>query len=222
MSLELQCSPHLIISNPARNLLSEVVSDTEPLHKMTHRRKEDAQSDGPPLMDELNDLIEKERTLLNLKLLAQKTETDSWKTKYDLLLNKVGTGGLNNVASAGQTLESAAEVEAASPESAEGVSFYDVQQILSKRVASWILDLSGVVMDRVLFAKLGKEVFGPRSAFDVINIVHMRGCSLTDEFTAPLLAMMRTSRLQAIDLSHNELSEVFFLQMLGTLKVITN
>lgn len=185
---------------------------------MTHRRKEDAQSDGPPLMDELNDLIEKERTLLNLKLLAQKTETDSWKTKYDQLLDKVGTGGLDNVASAGQTLESAAEAEAASPQNSE-VSFYDVQQILSKRVASWILDLNGVVMDKVLFAKLGKEVFGPRSSFDVINTVHMSGCSMTDEFTAPLLAIMRTSRLQAIDLSHNELSEVFFLQMLGTLKV---
>lgn len=186
---------------------------------MTHRRKDDANSDGPPLVDELNELIEKERTLLNLKLLAQKNETDSWKTKYDQLLDKVGTGSYDNLAlSAGQTLESAAEVEMEGSHVSE-VTFYDVQQILMKRIASWILDLSGVVMDKMLFAKLGKEVFGPRSSFDAINTLNVSGCSITDEFAPPLLSIMRTSRLQAIDLSHNELSDMFFLQMLETLKV---
>lgn len=187
-------------------------------HVMAHRRKDDSQNDGPPLLDELNDLIEKERTLLNLKLLAQKTETESWKTKYDHLLDKVGAGGYDNEASPSHALETAAEIETENLNTSN-ISFQDVQQILINRVASWILDLSGVVMDKTLFSKLGKEVFGPRSSFDAINTLNLSHCSLTDEFTAPLLAVMRTSRLQAIDLSYNDLSEVFFLQMLGTLKV---
>lgn len=173
-------------------------------------------------MDELNELIEKERTLLNLKLLAQKNETETWKTKYDRLIDKVGVG--SGVAgeveiSVEEQLEAAAAVESLSGV-VSTASFHDIQKILIERLSSWVLDLNGTKLNVGDFAKLCKEVFGARSSYTEINTVDLRNCSITDEFTTALLSFIRSSRLQAIDLSSNELSEVFFLQLLTTLKVI--
>lgn len=171
-----------------------------------------------PLMDELTELIEKERTLLNLKLLAQKNETATWRQKYDKLIEKVGSGGTDAESSVDQQLEAAAAVESF----VHGTlfsSYQDIQRILVERTSSWILDLKDVRMNVADFAKLCKEVFGARSMYVSINTVNLTRCSMTDEFTTALLSFIRSSRLQAIDLSSNELSETFFLQLLSTLKV---
>lgn len=174
--------------------------------------------ESAPLMDELTELIEKERTLLNLKLIAQKGETETWKQKYDKLIEKVGTGAIDAEATADQQLEAAAEVE--SLDRGELLSSYqDMQRILIDRASSWILDLKDIRMSVSDFAKLFKEVFGSRSSYAEINTVNLSQCGLTDEFTMPLLAFIRSSRLQALDLSSNDLSETFFLQLLSTLKV---
>lgn len=176
-----------------------------------------AADEGFPLMDELNELIEKERTLLNLKLLAQKNETESWKAKYDKLVDKVGSAVDDVEATVDQQLEAAATVEAST--GPPPATFQDIQKLLIERTSSWILDLSDKTMLVSDFARLLKEVFGSRSSFAGVNTVNLKGCFITDEFTVPLLSFMRSSRLQAIDLSSNELSEAFFLQLLGTLKV---
>ena len=42
-----------------------------------------------PLLDEVNELIEKERLLLSLKVLEQQKEAQEWKAKYDTLVGKV-------------------------------------------------------------------------------------------------------------------------------------
>lgn len=170
-----------------------------------------------PLLDELNELIEKERTLLSLKLLAQQNETEAWKSKYDLLIDKVGAVAVNTSDGGPRVLEAAAEVEGMAP--AEPIKFEDVQRILLNRTTAWALDLSGVCLDKNLLGKVSKEVFGPRGSFDTINSVYLAGCSLTDEFILPVLSMIRSPRLQAIDLSRNEFSDVLFLQLLTALQV---
>lgn len=172
-----------------------------------------------PLMDDLNDLIEKERTLLSLKLLAQKTETENWKAKYDLLLDKIGTVNLEEEVDSSQPFEMAAEVEFFTQKK-EPTSYDDLQQLLINRASSWALDLHGISLDKLSFSKLVKEIFGSRSSFDTINLVNLEKCNLSDEYIPSLLSMIRSSRLQAIDLSNNEFSEVLFLQLLTTLQVI--
>ena len=181
---------------------------------MTDRPK--SKHDRLPLMDEVNDLIEKERTLLNLKLLAQKTEAEEWKAKYDLLVDKVSSGTVD-IKDNQQPMETAAEVE--NVEGSEFTSLHDVQRLLNDRVSSWILDLSDVKMDKILFAKLSKAVFGARNSFETINTALFENCGLNDEYSPALLSIIRSSRLQAINLSNNDLNEVFFLQLLTTLKV---
>jgi len=174
-------------------------------------------SERLPLMDELNELIEKERTLLSLKLLAQQNETETWKSKYDSLIDKVGNVATGTTDSGSRVLEAAAEIEDTAQ--TEPIKFEDVQRILLSRTSPWSLDLSGACLDKVLLGKVSKEVFGPRGSFEAINSVYLAQCNLTDEFILPVLSMIRSPRLQAIDLSRNEFSDVLFLQLLTTLQV---
>jgi hypothetical protein len=183
---------------------------------MTDKAK--TRSDKLPLMDEVNELIEKERTLLNLKLLAKNSEAAEWKTKYDLLLEKVGTVTVSDFTGQ-QPLEIAAEIEA---EVGDGglPTFQDLQRRVHERTHPWILDLSDLKnLDKTMFAKLAKAVFGARSVYEVISTLRLSHCALTDEYTSTILAMVRSSRLQALDLSFNELGELFFVQMVAALKV---
>lgn len=46
-----------------------------------------------PLLDEVNELLEKEKLLLGLKVIEQQREAQEWKKKYDLLLGKVSETG---------------------------------------------------------------------------------------------------------------------------------
>lgn len=176
--------------------------------------------DKLPLLDEVNELIEKERTLLNLKLLEQKTETEEWKKKYDLLINSIGTNGKTETARKIDVgnFEIAAEIESDINEF-EQISLHDIHSLLNGSVSSWILDLKDLKIEKNLFAKLSKIVFGVNSGFNQINTAIFKNCGLTDEYTVYLLSIIRCIRLKAVDLSNNDLSEIFFLQLLSLLKV---
>lgn len=180
-------------------------------------KKRNDSGEQMPILDELNDLIEKERTLLSLKLLAQKSETDAWKSKYDMLLSKVGSTNVDTADGVPQLLEAAAGIE--DEEHVGSTSLADVQRLLVNRTSSWALDLHDVKIDKVDFAKLIKEVFGSRSLFESVNSVFLSRCGLTDEFMLPLMLMVRSSRLQALDVSHNQLGELLFLQLMAALQV---
>ena len=171
-----------------------------------------------PLLDEVNELIEKERTLLNLKLLEQKTATDEWKKKYDLLVNAIGSTNKSDVGNNIVDLEIAADIES-DKHDFEHISLHDIHSLLKDRVSTWILDLHDLKIEKILFAKLSKFVFGVNSGFPEINTAIFKNCGLTDEYTAPLISMIRCTRLKAIDLSNNDFSEIFFLQLLSLLKV---
>jgi hypothetical protein len=177
-----------------------------------------------PLMDEVNELIEKERTLLNLKLLEKKSEAEEWKSKYDSLFDTLNSKVLDG--DSVTPLEKAAEIESNGTHAY--ASSHEVHKLVYERIHPWILDLSHVTMERLMFAKLCKAVFGSRSgiggmggmglSIEELNTAVLSGCSLNDDHCPALMALFRASRLQAVDLSHNSLSEVFFLQLLGALK----
>jgi hypothetical protein len=178
-----------------------------------------------PLLDEVNELIEKERLLLSLKLQAQKEEAVEWKSKYDKLVDSIGAklsnppipidGAQDNVQYLTQ-LESLAAVES---DPVEHISLHDINGLLKNRVLSWVLDLRDHRIDKLLFEKLVKSVFGVNSSYSDIKVAIFDNCGLTDDFAAALLSMFRSAQLLAIDLSNNELSDSLFIQLITTLKV---
>jgi hypothetical protein len=178
-----------------------------------------------PLLDEVNELIEKERLLLSLKLQAQKEEAVEWKSKYDKLVDSIGAklsnpsipidGAQDNVQYLTQ-LESLAAVES---DPVEHISLHDINGLLKNRILSWVLDLRDHKIDKLLFGKLVKSVFGVNSSYSDIKIAIFDNCGLTDDFAAALMSMFRSAQLLAIDLSNNELSDLLFIQLITTLKV---
>lgn len=178
-----------------------------------------------PLLDEVNELIEKERLLLSLKLQAQKEEAVEWKSKYDKLVDSIGAklsnpsipidGAQDNVQYLTQ-LESLAAVES---DPVEHISLHDINGLLKNRILSWVLDLRDHRIDKLLFGKLVKSVFGVNSSYSDIKIAIFDNCGLTDDFAAALMSMFRSAQLLAIDLSNNELSDSLFIQLITTLKV---
>jgi urease gamma subunit len=83
-----------------------------------------------PIMDEVNELIEKEKLLLEFKVLEQQKEAHGWKLKYDSLLGKISenvakvaadSNAASAVATAGyQVLEEAAVAEEKASSAAYG------------------------------------------------------------------------------------------------------
>lgn len=194
---------------------------------MNHEKSKSKSGDTSklPLLDEVNELIEKERMLLSLKLLAQKEEAVEWKSKYDKLVDSIGTKLSNpsipiddrqdNVQYLTQ-LESLAAVES---DPVEHISLHDINGLLKNRMLSWVLDLTDNRIDKMLFGKLAKSVFGVNSSYSDIKIAIFDNCGVTDDFAAALLSMFRSAQLLAIDLSNNELSDSLFIQLIATLKV---
>ncbi|CAE7743456.1 unnamed protein product, partial [Symbiodinium microadriaticum] len=46
-----------------------------------------------PLVDEINELLHKERTLMSLKVIEQQVEAEEWKKKYETLVQHIGPDG---------------------------------------------------------------------------------------------------------------------------------
>lgn len=182
---------------------------------MTERRKQ--KTADIPLLDEVNELIEKERLLLNLKLLEQKQEAEEWKAKYDSLVGKVS----DNIADTADfdTLEFAAETLA--EKRVDFISQFDLNVLLKNQKYPWIVDLSHANIEPSVFASTIKSLFSARAAGSDSSVVVLNHCSLTDENAAALVSVFRNNDVHAVDLSHNDLNEVFFLQLVDVLKVFT-
>jgi len=177
-----------------------------------------------PLLDEVNELIEKERLLLSLKLQAQKEEAVEWKSKYDKLVDSIGDKLSNpsvpiDKRDSEQYLTQLEALSTVDSDPVEYISLHDINGLLKNRILSWILDLTEHRIDKILFGKLAKSVFGVNSSYSDIKVAIFDNCGLTDDFAAALLSMFRSAQLLAIDLSNNDLSDSIFIQLITTLKV---
>jgi hypothetical protein len=167
------------------------------------------------LLDEVNELIEKERTLLNLKVIEQKNEAEEWKTKYDALVEKVASNASENAEV--ELLMAVAETSAETPQTTNNP--HDINQIIMTRKHSWTLELDSVSLDLSSFAHICKTVFGPHSSFKDIRVLSLKGCAINDEFINSALSLFRSASLSAIDLSLNSFGEAVLNGIVETLKV---
>lgn len=182
---------------------------------MSERRKK-TKSRQLPLLDEVNDLIEKERTLLQLKLLEQEKEVDEWKRKYDRLVDKVTekTAESDFI----ESLEVVGEVEEI-PDADKSISPADLNKLIATRNFKWVLDLSSASITVNIFTKLCKMLFGGRNEnYEELKIAVFRDCELTDDHGPPLITIFQNPNIQAFDLSRNNLGSAFFKDLVTTLQ----
>ena len=201
-----------------------MVVDTKKKHAAGRKDDKGADTDGLPLLEEVNQLIEKERLLMRLKLVEQQRVADEWKRKYDALIGasavggKSGGGGGNKmmarVGAENDVSVAAPRREVAPPATSEGV-----QQLLLEMADTWVLDLARVPVDGKLLAQLNADVFSVRgAATNSISVINLASSQISDEAMLPLTAMVGKSAVQAIDLSGNDFGPTTFQQLVAAMK----
>jgi hypothetical protein len=159
------------------------------------------------LVEEIDDLVEKEKTLLELKLLEKEVESENWKTKYTDLKEKV----IEDIQEDEQDvnlLETIAEIEAKEA----GQNYYvpsDPHLLLATRIDHHVANFSSINFTRFVFFQVMKELFqtkGANNTFSAVNVLLLDHCNLDDEYADALYSAFKNPRLEGIDLSHNLLN----------------
>ena len=179
------------------------------------------------MQDEVQELIDKERILLNLKLLDQQQVAEEWKKKYDNLLENIREPFVElNVDSQNfyRNREDIGTIKNNLYQQKRIVhDMNEFHNAVVNRLYNWIADISDSLSEDLsigLFAKFCKHIFGVRSPFEKdLSIVWFRNCELRDDFIPSISFLLRSPRLEAIDLSHNNLSQKFMQECVPVLKV---
>lgn len=160
-----------------------------------------------PIMDEVNELIEKEKLLLEFKVLEQQKEAHDWKLRYDTLLGKISENVSNSttaVATAGyQVLE-----EAAASEEKSAVAVFDevtsnLADFIHKIGNCYTLDMCGKPAAFVV-AQIANGAQVLKRYSTSLKSVYLSHCGLTDDHAALLCAkLVANNATDVIDLSFN-------------------
>jgi hypothetical protein len=189
------------------------------VHETKKGQSKAHKEDELPLIDEVNQLIEKERMLLQLKLVEQQRIADEWKSKYDSLVGTAtqGKGSNKTLQKVGEENDSENVVkkrEVAPPATSEGI-----QQILIEQDNNWILDLSNLKINNKFLSTINSEIFSVRGMqSNKISVVNLRNCHIDDECVLPLVALVGKSAVQALDLSINDFTPATFQQFIGAMR----
>ena len=178
-----------------------------------------------PFKDEMHELIEKEKHLLQLKVLEQKREAEVWKAKYESIVNKVGeeankTGDFRALEYAADTVSSAGiQIKKTIEISSEGM-----QKLLLDLQYKWVLDLSSpslgiTTVKQELLKAVNNEIFSIRGAeANQISIMMADRCYLDEAMAVTLGSIMSKNNLQALSVAHNYLGPAFFVQFMNSLR----
>ncbi len=104
-----------------------------------------------PFVDEMNELITKEKHLLQLKIIEQKREAEEWKAKYMSVVTKVGDSA--NKTGDYRAMEFIGDVDSADNDMDEDLNTQfkkkiidatqeGISQLLNDLQHKWVLDLS--------------------------------------------------------------------------------
>lgn len=153
----------------------------------------------------------------------QQQVAEEWKRKYDNLLGNIREPFTElNVDSSNPNGGIGKIIHQNHPQIVQDMN--DFHNTIVDRLYHWIADLNDTLTDDLsigLFAKFCKHIFGVRSPFEKeLSIVWFRNCDLRDDFIPSISFLLRSPRLEAIDLSHNNLSHKFFQECVPVLKVI--
>lgn len=195
-----------------------------------------------PFVDEMNEVITKEKHLLQLKILEQQREAEEWKAKYMSVVTKVGdsankTGDyramefLGDVDSTGGLDDGSGGVGTASTSTSKKMKKIEatpegIQQMLLDLRHKWVLDLSvqhqqqqpgGIKLD--LLKAINNEVFSVRGAeTNAVSVFSAQRCELDDQMAVTLGSILSKNTVEAVNLSYNQLGPQFFVQLMNAMK----
>jgi hypothetical protein len=191
-------------------------------------RKDDIDDLDLPLLDEVNKVIEKEKTLLALKLLDQEQQALEWQQKYNDLIDKVADNGGKAAATMEFIADSMTTVvdHSIAPEHMlVHPSAVDRDFILKRlSVDQTSLNLSNIDLNqREVLQTIAKflSTWKKDKLAKGISLISMSHCNLNDE-NIELLDILANPNIQGLDLSHNHLSIAFQRNLFQVYKVCQN
>lgn len=164
-------------------------------------------SEDLPLLDEVQELLNKERTLLALQVLEQQQDAVEWKSRYEKLFNEISTA------------HPAAQLIAHEIMNDDKEKNWNANGISSVLLDSHIFDFS--------HKKLGNE--GVRQIFKSVHNLKRRGhnqslilvlnsCQLSHDSIEEVVALISVPTVAAVDISNNDFGEVFKEKLFEALK----
>ena len=167
-----------------------------------------------PLLDEVTELLQKERTLLGLKVLEQQVEAQDWRSKYEALVEKVSdvAGRTENA----RVFEMAADVHA-TPIKAQDFR-YRVMEALRAKGVNWILDLCDANVGLAGISEILKIFHGLKNS-SKISVIMLRNTSLDGSCNEQTAAICSFPFFDGLDISWNNLTKSFIGHLITALEV---
>jgi hypothetical protein len=165
-----------------------------------------------PLLDEVKDIIEKEKTLLNLKVLEQKVEAQEWRGKYEELLSKIADPSI--VSSNIKVYEIVADVE-----TKINNNLNDFVTVINKSNVSdtnWCLDASQFNLSNNDIKQIIniKKLHNNKN----ISVLLLNNCQIDDTQSELCATLLYQSDIKAIDFSFNNLGQLFHSNMMKAIE----
>ena len=174
-----------------------------------------------PLLDEVNELITKEKILLELKILEQKNEASQWKKRYEALLGQVAdtandTGDLaplQNAANNTTTINN------------NNLNYDNNDPIdnilLSLSPNEWMIDLSNQPLSSSILTRLCKGSSAITYTNPLLSVFNLSHCSIKDDHANILAVLLSNPNVKAIDLSNNSLGIIIITIIIIIIIIIT-
>jgi len=172
--------------------------------------------DDIPLLEEVNELLAKERNLMNLKVIEQHVEAKEWKDKYETLVMKISDDTLMNPAKI-SAYEVAADISSA-PQLKSWRNDVEKQlYLLPSSDMPWFLDVSNSNLScndlhRIL-------MFPKTNNYTQTSVLNFHNCGLDDSCAKLLGHLLRFPNIAAIDFSCNDVAEMFQSALLSAVEV---
>ena len=160
-----------------------------------------------PLLDEVNEIIQKEKVLLELKILEQENEAKVWKNRYESLLGSVSdtaaeTGAL-------EPLQIAANNESNKVIVVSNNDNDPIDNIiLSLSSNEWVIDFSYKTITSSILTRLCKGNSAITYTNPLLSVFNLSNSNIKEDSAQILSVLLSNPNVKAIDLSNNSLGIV--------------
>lgn len=175
-----------------------------------------------PLIHEVNALLDKERTLMELRLLEKEVQAAKWKGKYDHLKETIIEGKVNDPDDAAK-LEHLAEVDEEQDndpiEHIGPVQFKSLSALLFTHIEGNLARFNDVPLSKQMFSGILKAVLGSKAQYPGVDTLWFRNCGLSSTLVEAIEYLIRFPKLQGLDISRNDLNEDVLFSFVELLNV---
>jgi len=172
-----------------------------------------------PLLDEVNEIIYKEKVLLELKILEQENEAKVWKNRYESLLGSVSdtaaeTGALeplqfaaNNASNTNNTNNTNDNNKVSIVSNNDNDPIDNI--ILSLSSNEWVIDLSYKTITSSILTRLCKGNSAITYTNPLLSVFNLSNSNIKEDSAQILSVLLSNPNVKAIDLSNNSLGILF-------------